>query len=435
MATVSLSNNYKYIGKGPVDVKALVRTYADLLNLETWQITNDSGTTTNIAYNGMVVSVGLDTSNPELNGIYQLYDATVTSALSVPNVALEENWHKIATSADVIAVNDRIDSEISTVNTSVQSLAADTETEITNIRSDITELTEATEALTNETTDIANTVASLAATAARELKVDLNTYANKAILGTEEEAISIGEELASTISAFKESLAPGTAHISIQFYFGEPLTSIVAAPYQFLSEVAYASDCDYYMESHAETTTCTLYLNGLKNSTFYNFNLSCTQSESQIRLANCENISFIGCSFANIDSDTAQGGDVIRAYHSSGIYLENCTLTRGSYDTFGGNQLHWIILQNNSTDTGWCMFENCILKGYKKLKETLPGTKLWAVGAENITNSNYLVTIDNCYFDTLDKISYYDISPTSAKFAIIDGGEANPHIEGWGDIK
>lgn len=83
----------------PLDCKQLVTTYEKLLLTDTW-----SG----YAYNGMIVGVGLDKSNPEKNGIYYLYDANVTNALGKPDVTVESNWHKLGELSEINNIAARV---------------------------------------------------------------------------------------------------------------------------------------------------------------------------------------------------------------------------------------------------------------------------------------------------------------------------------------
>ena len=91
MAIIPSSNQYKFTGKGPVDSKTLVKTYANLLTENTWQ---ENGA--NIAYNGMIVAVWLNKEDTTKNGIYFLFDPECTSTLKNPDVTNEANWHKLA---------------------------------------------------------------------------------------------------------------------------------------------------------------------------------------------------------------------------------------------------------------------------------------------------------------------------------------------------
>lgn len=87
-----ISTQYRYSGKGPFDAKSLVKTYAELLDSTTWTVDG-----TLVAYNGMIVSVWLDTA--ENNGVYYLHDSTVTTTLGKPDVENSANWHKLGESA------------------------------------------------------------------------------------------------------------------------------------------------------------------------------------------------------------------------------------------------------------------------------------------------------------------------------------------------
>jgi hypothetical protein len=84
-----------YVGKGPLDAKSLVKTYAELTNPATWTVKVDNEDTF-IAYNSMIVGVWLNKEDPSKNGLYFLFDSSVTSALKKPDVTNTENWHKLA---------------------------------------------------------------------------------------------------------------------------------------------------------------------------------------------------------------------------------------------------------------------------------------------------------------------------------------------------
>lgn len=90
MAVIIDSNQYKHTGRGPLDAKALVKTYADLLSAETWTVDGKIA-----AYNGMITAVWLDKEDLSRNGIYFLYDSAVTSAVKVPDVTNAANWHRL----------------------------------------------------------------------------------------------------------------------------------------------------------------------------------------------------------------------------------------------------------------------------------------------------------------------------------------------------
>lgn len=96
-----------YVGKGPLDPKSLVKTYAELLSYNKW---TDDGTAngTFIAYNGMITAVWLNKDDTSKNGVYLLFDPSVTSALKKPDVTNEENWHKFASLSDVEALASQL---------------------------------------------------------------------------------------------------------------------------------------------------------------------------------------------------------------------------------------------------------------------------------------------------------------------------------------
>lgn len=98
---LEIAHQYKYSGRGPLDSKSLVKTFADLVNEETWLTENEKLS----AYNGMLVAVWLDGEN---NGIYYLHDQTVTSTFKAPDVTNVSNWHKIGEVTDVAALEERV---------------------------------------------------------------------------------------------------------------------------------------------------------------------------------------------------------------------------------------------------------------------------------------------------------------------------------------
>lgn len=97
MAISQIELQYKYSGKGPVDAKSLVKNYDALLLQETWLNTADKSA----AYNGMIVAVWLDSDSAK-NGVYYLFDATVTNILKLPDVTKPANWHKLAEISDIV---------------------------------------------------------------------------------------------------------------------------------------------------------------------------------------------------------------------------------------------------------------------------------------------------------------------------------------------
>jgi hypothetical protein len=96
MAVITYSNQYRYNKRGPLDSKALVKTYTNLLDQNTWLIDN-----TMAAYNGMLTAVWMNKEDTSKNGIYFLFDPTATSAVKVPDVTNEANWHKLAEMSDL----------------------------------------------------------------------------------------------------------------------------------------------------------------------------------------------------------------------------------------------------------------------------------------------------------------------------------------------
>ena len=109
MALIDISNQYRYTGRGPFDAKALVKTYADLLNPDTWSTTNALGNSIITAYNGLVTAVCLNKEDVSKNGVYFLYDPEVTSPLKTPNVSLESNWHRLGDIKDITMIAQRLE--------------------------------------------------------------------------------------------------------------------------------------------------------------------------------------------------------------------------------------------------------------------------------------------------------------------------------------
>ena len=104
MATQKKADQLLYKSRGPLDYKSLVKTYADLLNIDTWTVDG-----TLVAYNGMIVAVWLDKVDAANNAIYYLFDPTVTSALKKPDPTNAANWHKISDKVDVSGIQELID--------------------------------------------------------------------------------------------------------------------------------------------------------------------------------------------------------------------------------------------------------------------------------------------------------------------------------------
>ena len=90
MAINSSENQYSYKGRGPLDAKSLVKTYADLLLPTTWVVDGVDS-----AYNGMITAVWLNNTDTSKNGVYFLHDSAVTTARGKPDVTNEANWHKL----------------------------------------------------------------------------------------------------------------------------------------------------------------------------------------------------------------------------------------------------------------------------------------------------------------------------------------------------
>ena len=103
MAIAKSADQFRYTGKGPLDAKALVKTYAELLDTATWTIDGKVA-----AYNGMITAVWLNKDDTSKNGIYFLHDANCTSALKTPDVTVETNWHKLGGIENLPGLADQI---------------------------------------------------------------------------------------------------------------------------------------------------------------------------------------------------------------------------------------------------------------------------------------------------------------------------------------
>lgn len=104
--SILLGSQYVYDGKGPFDTKMLVQTYEDLTTAETW-LSNDG--VSSLAYNGMLVAVWRD-SDINNNGIYFLYNGKRNN--KDLDVTDENNWHKLASIADLENSLSEIDRRI-----------------------------------------------------------------------------------------------------------------------------------------------------------------------------------------------------------------------------------------------------------------------------------------------------------------------------------
>lgn len=122
MAIQSSTNQYVIKGKGPLDAKALVKTYAELLNPNTWLVDGVAS-----AYNGMITAVWLDKDQngnlTDKNGIYFLHDTTVTNTRGFPNVEIEANWHKLGGIENLPGLAD----QIAAIQTGLDDLQKDVE--------------------------------------------------------------------------------------------------------------------------------------------------------------------------------------------------------------------------------------------------------------------------------------------------------------------
>jgi hypothetical protein len=129
------SNQYKYSGRGPLDAKALVKTYIELLKPETWLVEMD-GVTKSCVYNGMITAVWGDSDNSK-NGVYFLHDSNIktSGAQKNLNVELESNWHRLG---DIDALNGlseqiaAIQRELETVKSEIDELQ-DSATEVVEL--------------------------------------------------------------------------------------------------------------------------------------------------------------------------------------------------------------------------------------------------------------------------------------------------------------
>ena len=111
-----LDTQYAYSGKGPLDSKALVKTYAELLAPATWLVNEKAA-----AYNGMLVAVWLNKDDTTKNGIYFLHDPNCTTTLKTPDVTLEANWHKLGEISDLQGLSE----QVAALATELESVKAD----------------------------------------------------------------------------------------------------------------------------------------------------------------------------------------------------------------------------------------------------------------------------------------------------------------------
>lgn len=118
LGAVTRDSNYEVSTKKPLDARSLVKTYDDLLNINNWVNANGNP----IVYNGMIVAVWLNTTDPSKNGIYFLHDATVTSAKGTPDVTKESNWHKLADVTDITVKLAAIDDSFENIENRLAAL-------------------------------------------------------------------------------------------------------------------------------------------------------------------------------------------------------------------------------------------------------------------------------------------------------------------------
>lgn len=114
-----------YLGRGPLDAKSLVKTYADLFSESTW--TKDG---TLVAYNGMIVAVWLNKEDTTKNGVYFLLDPLVTTAIKKPDFTKETNWHKIVELSEISVLSTRLadlDSELAELDARLTALEEDSD--------------------------------------------------------------------------------------------------------------------------------------------------------------------------------------------------------------------------------------------------------------------------------------------------------------------
>lgn len=113
-----------YSGKGPLDSKSLVKTYAELLDTSTWTSQVD-GKDVFVAYNGMIVAVWLNKDDTSKNGLYFLYDPQVTSAIKKPDVTNEAYWHRLdkaENAGEEISRIIAIETEVEEIKTNITDL-------------------------------------------------------------------------------------------------------------------------------------------------------------------------------------------------------------------------------------------------------------------------------------------------------------------------
>lgn len=128
MAILKKTDQLTYVGRGPLDAKTAVQTFAELLDVSKWTAKLTETDSTFVAYNGMLVAVWLNKADTTKNGIYLLHDPLVTSSIKKPDVTKEANWHKLAELSDLTVLAERLNTiseELTGVKTRLASLEAD----------------------------------------------------------------------------------------------------------------------------------------------------------------------------------------------------------------------------------------------------------------------------------------------------------------------
>jgi hypothetical protein len=135
MALLSTTNQYSIKGRSPLDAKALVKTYADLLNPATWTVEGVIS-----AYNGMITAVWLNSADTKQNGVYFLHDPAITSTRgNPPDVTNPNNWHKLGGLDNLPGLTEQLEliqKDLKEVRSDVDELQ-DSATEVVNLKSEL----------------------------------------------------------------------------------------------------------------------------------------------------------------------------------------------------------------------------------------------------------------------------------------------------------
>lgn len=121
-AIIETGSQFVYAGKGPLDSKALVKTFAELTDRNTWLVNGAS-----TAYNGMIVSVWLNKEDTTKNGIYYLFDPACTTTIKNPDVTNEENWIKLGgveNASELVDQLKNIQTQLDSLSSRVDALEA-----------------------------------------------------------------------------------------------------------------------------------------------------------------------------------------------------------------------------------------------------------------------------------------------------------------------